>query len=96
MRFAGLFPTEVHMTGRNLDLLHVYLGTFRIAWLRELPTQGDFADKQAPVIRRVSSSRRSVREAGQCEPQGGQVSCEGSPLPGTAPRLPLKRGTERG
>jgi hypothetical protein len=53
VRFAGLVPCELLIVGRNLDLLHVQLGNYRIAWIRELPTQGNFSDKTAPLIRRV-------------------------------------------
>jgi hypothetical protein len=54
VRFAGLVPSELLIVGRNLDLLHVQLGYYRIAWIRELPTQGNFSDKTAPLIRRVT------------------------------------------
>ncbi len=53
VRFAGLTPCEVRIAGRNLELLHSYIGHCRIGWIRELPTQGDFIDKAAPLIRSV-------------------------------------------
>jgi hypothetical protein len=53
IRFAGLSPCEVWLTGRNLDLMHNYLGYYRIAWIRELPTKGNFADRNAPLIRKI-------------------------------------------
>jgi hypothetical protein len=54
VRFAGLFPVEVQITGRNLELLHVYLSTFRITWIREMQAQGDFSDKATALIRRIT------------------------------------------
>lgn len=53
VRFAGLVPCELRISGRNLEVLHNYIGHCRIGWIRELPTQGDFIDKAAPLIRSV-------------------------------------------
>ena len=53
VRYAGLSPAELHISGRNLELLHNYIGFHRIAWIRELPGQGTFIDKTAPLIRKV-------------------------------------------
>jgi hypothetical protein len=53
VRFAGLSPCEVWISGRNLELMHNHLSHYRIAWIRELPTRGNFADRNAPLIRSI-------------------------------------------
>lgn len=53
IRFAGLMPAEIVLDGRNLGVLHAYLGQNRIAWVRELPAERDFKEVGATVINRI-------------------------------------------
>ena len=50
VRFGGLMPTEVRISGQNLGRMHVYLGQNRLAWLRELPKGKILGDRNAPSI----------------------------------------------
>ena len=42
VRFAGLTPTELRISGRNLGKLHACIGRQRIAWIREQPSKRGF------------------------------------------------------
>ena len=42
LRFAGLMPAELWISGCNLRKLHVLLGQNRIAWMREVPSKRGF------------------------------------------------------
>ena len=48
VRFAGLTPTELRITGSNLGKLHACIGRQRIGWIRELPSKRGF--DAAPVL----------------------------------------------
>jgi hypothetical protein len=50
LRFNGSTVTEVRLAGRNLGLLHAYLGQHRTAWVRVLPPERDFQEKGVAVI----------------------------------------------
>jgi hypothetical protein len=50
VRFAGITPTEVTISGRNLDRLFDYLGQHRMPWVRELQPKWDFREAGEPVI----------------------------------------------
>jgi hypothetical protein len=43
VRFAGLVPTELRISGSNLGKLHACIGRQRIAWIREQPSKRGFA-----------------------------------------------------
>jgi hypothetical protein len=47
VRFAGLEPTELHITGSNLGRLHACIGRQRVAWIREQPSKRGFDDVAA-------------------------------------------------
>jgi hypothetical protein len=42
IRFAGLVPTELRITGSNLGKLHAYTGRQLLAWIREHPSKRGF------------------------------------------------------
>jgi hypothetical protein len=42
VRFAGLVPTELRISGSNLGKLHACIGRQRIAWIREQPSKRGF------------------------------------------------------
>jgi hypothetical protein len=42
VRFAGLVPTELRISGSNLSKLHACIGRQRIAWIREQPSKRGF------------------------------------------------------
>lgn len=52
MRFARF--EQVTLTGRNLDVMHSYLGHHRVAWVRELAKGKPSSDQQAATITDVS------------------------------------------
>jgi hypothetical protein len=54
LRFTGLTPTEVRLSGRNLATLFVYLSQHRVAWLRELQADRDFSDDAVAVVSGMS------------------------------------------
>lgn len=56
LRFDGLRPTEVRITGQRHGLLHAYLGQQRIGWIREKPEGKIIADAHAPVIEKITLS----------------------------------------
>lgn len=50
LRFAGVVPKEVRITGRNLESIRDYIGHHRIAYLRQLPPGRDFLGDSEEVI----------------------------------------------
>ena len=48
VRFAGLVPTELRISGSNLGKLHACIGRQRIAWIREQPSARGFDGVAAP------------------------------------------------
>lgn len=50
VRFAGIFSREVAITGRHLEVLHHYLGTMRVAWIRVQPAGKILKDDGSSVI----------------------------------------------
>lgn len=57
VRFAGIVPIEVRITGRRLDALHVHLGDHRIRWVRELPQGKILADPHAEVVTAIAIAK---------------------------------------
>ena len=43
LRFAGLVPTELRISGSNPGMLHACLGRQRVLWIRERPASRGFA-----------------------------------------------------
>ncbi len=54
MRFAGITPTEVMISGRIIDRLYDYIGQHRVPWVRELPPKRDFREAGETVITGIS------------------------------------------
>lgn len=74
VRFAGLEPTELRISGRNLGRLHACIGRQRIVWIRELPSKRGFAggpanDDKAEVITGIVIKRWKAER--QAEAGGG-------------------------
>jgi hypothetical protein len=59
VRFAGLEPTELRLSGRNLGKLHACIGRNRVVWIRVLPSKRGFelagaSDDKAEVITAIA------------------------------------------
>jgi hypothetical protein len=54
LRFTGLTPTEVRLSGRNLATLFIYLSQHRVAWVREQQAERDFSDEAVAVVGGIS------------------------------------------
>ncbi len=70
VRFAGLLPTEVWISGRNLGRLHACIGRQRIVWIREQPSKRGFdaaaTDDRTEVITRINFKPwKPDRQAGE-------------------------------
>ena len=68
VRFTGLVPTELRISGSNLSALHAYLGQQRKSWIREQPSKRGFdaapaLGDRAEVITGIAVSRWKPEQA---------------------------------
>ena len=69
VRFVGLEPTELRISGINLGKLHACIGRQRIAWIRERPSKRGFDREDCPP--EVIESIAVCRWKPQPLPRGG-------------------------
>lgn len=53
LRFAGVIPQEVRLSGRNLHAIRDYLGYHRLAWIRQISKERDFLGDGEEVVTNV-------------------------------------------
>ena len=71
IRFAGLVPTELRITGSNLGKLHACIGRQRIAWIREQPAKRGFDGVAAQGEKAEVIASIAVRQWKPERPAGG-------------------------
>lgn len=57
LRFAGIVPQEITITGRKLEVIRDYIGYHRLAWLWQLPPSRDFVADGEEVITEITIRR---------------------------------------